>query len=127
MRSLVIAASLCAVLSAAPVFAQAAGRGGQAPAGQGTGRGQAPAQQPPAAGVAQPLPPTAPFPAGAKIGLVNLQQLELQHCGITDKGLRQLTGLKKLHRLIINSTQTTEEGRAQLKAAIPGLEIQPNP
>jgi Leucine-rich repeat (LRR) protein len=60
-------------------------------------------------------------------GLTNLQQLELQDCPITDAGLRHLRDLKKLRRLIINGTETTEEGRAQLKAAIPGLEIQPTP
>jgi Skp family chaperone for outer membrane proteins len=89
MRSLVIVAPLAVLLTAAPASAQ--GGRGQAPAGrgqtpaptQGTGRGQAPAPTPPAtpppaAAAAVPpvgLPPTAPFPAGAKIGLVNLQQI----------------------------------------------------
>jgi protein kinase-like protein/Leucine Rich Repeat (LRR) protein len=63
--------------------------------------------------------------AGIKFlsGLVNLEELELQDCPITDDGLRQLGGLKKLRDLYLNGTQTTGEGRAQLKAAIPGLEI----
>lgn len=64
MKGAAIAASLAVVLSAAPVFAQAAG---QAP------RPAAPAPAPPAA--AQPLAPPAPFPAGAKIAFVNLQQV----------------------------------------------------
>jgi Skp family chaperone for outer membrane proteins len=67
MKGAAIAASLAVVLSAAPVFAQAAG---QAP------RPAAPAPAPPAA--AQPAPAPAappPFPAGAKIAFVNLQQV----------------------------------------------------
>jgi outer membrane protein len=67
MRRFLIAASLAFVLSAAPLFAQAAGEA-------------KPAQAPPAAPVAPrqvaPPPvmqPPAPFPAGAKIGIVNLQ------------------------------------------------------
>jgi Skp family chaperone for outer membrane proteins len=67
MKGVAIAASLAVLLSAAPVFAQAAG---QAP------RPAAPAPAPPAA--AQPAAPPsapAPFPAGAKIAFVNLQQV----------------------------------------------------
>jgi outer membrane protein len=70
MRGFVIAASLAVVLSAAPAFAQAAGQA-------------KPVQPPPATPPAQTTPaptqpaptlqPPAPFPAGAKVGLVNLQ------------------------------------------------------
>src|SRR5579872_3273117 len=63
MRSAAIAASLVLLLSSAPVFAQAAAQ---------------PRPTPPAAAApAAPLPPptTAPFPQGAKVGLVNLQQI----------------------------------------------------
>jgi len=66
MRAVAIAAALALVLSAAPVFAQAA------PAGQTPAR-PAPAQQP-----AQPAPapqPPAPFPQGAKVAFVNLQAI----------------------------------------------------
>jgi Skp family chaperone for outer membrane proteins len=68
MKGAAIAASLAVVLSAAPVFAQAAG---QAP------RPAAPAPAPPAAAqpAPAPAPPPPPFPAGAKIGFVNLQQV----------------------------------------------------
>jgi len=69
MKGAAIAASLAVVLSAAPVFAQAAG---QAP------RPAAPAPAPPAAAQPAPAPappPPPPFPAGAKIGFVNLQQV----------------------------------------------------
>jgi outer membrane protein len=63
MRGFLIAASLTLVVSAAPVFAQAA-RPAQAP----------PAQTPPKQAVPPPvMQPPAPFPAGAKIGIVNLQ------------------------------------------------------
>lgn len=70
MRSVV---TLALVLSAAPVFAQA-------PAAQprpAQPASQAPAQQPaqPAAQAAPAPSPPAPFPQGAKIGLVNLQQI----------------------------------------------------
>jgi outer membrane protein len=62
MRSVAIAGSLVFLLSVAPVFGQAPAR---------------PRPGPPA--VQQPVPvapqPSAPFPVGAKIGLVNLQQI----------------------------------------------------
>ena len=66
MRAVAIATALALVLSAAPVFAQAA------PPGQTPAR-PAPAQQP-----AQPVPapqPPAPFPQGAKLAFVNLQAI----------------------------------------------------
>jgi outer membrane protein len=62
MRGLVLAASLAVMLSAAPAFAQTPT--------------PAPAAQTPASPPAQAAPaaqPPAPFPAGAKVGLVNLQ------------------------------------------------------
>jgi outer membrane protein len=66
MRGFLIAASLALVLSAAPAFAQAAG---QAPPAQ-----TPPAQTPPKQAAPPPvMQPPAPFPAGAKIGIVNLQ------------------------------------------------------
>src|SRR3984893_3017102 len=66
MRGFLIAASLALVLSAAPVLAQAAG---QAPPAQAP-----PAQTPPKQAAPPPvMQPPAPFPAGAKIGIVNLQ------------------------------------------------------
>lgn len=71
MRAFAVAASLTLVLSAAPVFGQAAGRGQTRPAPP------APAvQRPPAPTVpAPPLQPPAPFPQGAKVAFVNLQQI----------------------------------------------------
>jgi len=80
MRSVVIAASLVLVLSAAPGYAQAApqGRGAQ-PATPAQGRGAqptpAPAPPQPQPQVAPAPPVTAPFPQGAKIAIVNLQQI----------------------------------------------------
>jgi len=59
-RSMLSVLALTFVLSAAPAFAQAAA--------------QAPAAQPPAQAAPAPQPPVA-FPQGAKIGLVNLQQI----------------------------------------------------
>jgi Skp family chaperone for outer membrane proteins len=57
-----LAASLVLLLSAAPVFAQAAAQ-------------PRPAQPAPAPAPVLPPPTTAPFPPGAKVGLVNLQQI----------------------------------------------------
>jgi Skp family chaperone for outer membrane proteins len=76
MKVVVIAASLALALSAAPAFAQAAS--GQARPAQPRPAAPAPATQAPApAQVAPPSPPPqpAPFPAGAKIAFVNLQQI----------------------------------------------------
>jgi Skp family chaperone for outer membrane proteins len=65
MRGFAIAAAFALLLSGSPVFAQAAGTAGQAPAPGATA-------QPPAAAQPTPAPP-APFPQGAKVGFVNLQ------------------------------------------------------
>jgi Skp family chaperone for outer membrane proteins len=66
MKGSAVAATLAVVLSAAPVFAQAAGQA-RPPA--------APAPAPAAAQPAPAPPPPAPFPTGAKIAFVNLQQV----------------------------------------------------
>jgi Skp family chaperone for outer membrane proteins len=68
MKGSAVAATLAVVLSAAPVFAQAAGQA--KPAAPAPAPAPAAAQPPPA-----PLPPPAPFPTGAKIAFVNLQQV----------------------------------------------------
>jgi Skp family chaperone for outer membrane proteins len=66
MKGAAFAASLALVLSAAPLYAQAAGQA----------RPAAPAPAPPAAAQPAPAPaPPPPFPAGAKIAFVNLQQV----------------------------------------------------
>jgi Skp family chaperone for outer membrane proteins len=68
MKVAAVAASLAVVLSAVPVFAQAAGQAPRpAPA--------TPAPATPAAAQPATPPPPPPFPAGAKIGFVNLQQV----------------------------------------------------
>jgi Skp family chaperone for outer membrane proteins len=80
MRGFAIAVATAFVVSASPLFAQAAA--GQAPAGQPAAPAPRPAQPAPAA-PAQPAPaqaapapaPPAPFPQGAKIGFVNLQAI----------------------------------------------------
>ena len=69
MRGVIIPAALAILMSAAPVFAQAAGQQpAPKPAPPATQTPAQPAQQPPAA---QPQPPR-PFPEGAKIAYVNL-------------------------------------------------------
>ncbi|SRR5258706_8646214 len=69
MKGVVIAASLALGLSAAPVLAQAPTR----PAQPAPARPAAPAPAP--AQTAAPTQPPAPFPAGAKVAYVNLQQI----------------------------------------------------
>jgi len=71
MKAAAISASLALVLSAAPVFAQAAG---QAPARPATPPAPRPAA-PAAVAPATPPPAPVPFPAGAKVAYVNLQQI----------------------------------------------------
>lgn len=81
MKGFAIVASLALGLSAAPVFAQAAGQARPAqPAGGQIRPAQPPATQPPAqppAQVAPALPPSppAPFPQGSKIAYVDFQRI----------------------------------------------------
>lgn len=54
----------------------------------------------------------------------NLQSLEIHGSKVTDAGLQQLAGLKKLKRLSVGVTGTiTDEGVNQLKLKIPNLEV----
>src|SRR5579862_1972219 len=79
MKGFAIVAPVVFLLSAAPTFAQAAAQARPTPAaGQAAPRpAPAPASraQAPTAQAAPPLAPPAPFPQGAKVGLVNLQQI----------------------------------------------------
>ena len=79
MRGFAIAASLALLLSGAPTFAQAPVQPRPAqPAAPRPAAAQPPAQTSPA----PELPPPAPFPQGAKIAFVNLQQI----AGLTAEG-----------------------------------------
>jgi Skp family chaperone for outer membrane proteins len=71
MRRMALAAASALVLSASPLFAQAAA---QPAAPQPARPAPAPAQTP-AAPAAAPAAPQVPFPAGAKVGFVNLQAI----------------------------------------------------
>jgi Skp family chaperone for outer membrane proteins len=86
MKGFAIAVAAAFVVSASPVFAQA--QAGQAPAARpaapaqppATARPAQPAPAQPAPGQAAPTPPApvpqpVPFPAGAKVGFVNLQAI----------------------------------------------------
>jgi hypothetical protein len=42
---------------------------------------------------------------------------------VTDKGLKHLAGLKKLWKLELISTKVTDNGKADLKKALPKLKI----
>ena len=90
MRGFAIAASLVAVLSAAPAFAQAAQPPAQPKPAQPA---PAPAQPatPAAAPVLPPQPP-APFPAGAKIAWINPQRV-FQDSGDGKAGLTRVQAL----------------------------------
>src|SRR5215475_5092322 len=72
MKVVVIAAPLALALSAAPLLAQTATRPAQPAPTQAKPATPAPAPAPPAT---PPATPPAPFPAGAKIAYVNLQQI----------------------------------------------------
>ena len=69
MKGFVIVAPLAFLLSAAPVFAQAA----QQPPAQP--KPAQPVTQPPATPPAQPAQPPAPFPVGAKTAFINPQRI----------------------------------------------------
>jgi outer membrane protein len=69
MKGFVIVAPLAFLLSAAPVFAQAA----QQPPAQP--KPAPPVTQPPATPPAQPAQPPAPFPVGAKTAFINPQRI----------------------------------------------------
>jgi len=49
--------------------------------------------------------------------LADLNWLLLSETAITDAGLRELAGLKNLHRLTVNKTKVTPEGVAKLEEA----------
>jgi outer membrane protein len=70
MKGFVIVAPLAFLLSAAPVFAQAAAQ--QPPAQP---KPAPPLTQPPATPPAQPAQPPVPFPAGAKTAFINPQRI----------------------------------------------------
>ncbi|MHB1423446.1 MAG: hypothetical protein ACYC3I_09690 [Gemmataceae bacterium] len=56
-------------------------------------------------------------------GLVNLEYLNLHSTAVSDAGLTNLEGMKKLKKLYVWQTKVTEAGAAQLKKAIPGLDV----
>ena len=56
-------------------------------------------------------------------GLINLSYLNLYGTAITDAGLKQLEGLTNLKHLYLWQTKTTAEGVANLKKALPAVEI----
>ena len=56
-------------------------------------------------------------------GLKRLQDLYLIGTQVTDAGLKHLAGLKQLRELDLFQTLVTAEGKAELKKALPDLEI----
>lgn len=124
MRGLAIAAPLLLVLSAAPVFAQAAP---QRPAGAAPA---APRQAAPAPQPAPPLAPPAPFPQGAKVALVNLQQIaQLSADGKTATAKiqafvqkKQAEGQQKTKVLQDNQAKLAQSGALMNEAARAQLE-----
>ena len=68
--------------------------------------------------------------------LTNLTEIDLSGTHVTDIGLQQLieretinldVGVTLLNSLNLNTTQTTERGRAMLRKSLPNCDIQPNP
>jgi outer membrane protein len=119
MRGFAIAASLLAVLSAAPAFAQAAQPPAQPPAQPRPAQPAPAPAQPPAAAVPAPAPqPPAPFPAGAKIAYINPQRV-FQESGDGKAGLnrvqaliakKQTEGQDKQKQLAANQTKLQTSG-----------------
>ena len=115
MKGVVLSASLCAILSAAPVFAQAPQPPVQQPKPTPSTRpGQAPpAGQPPAVQTPTPAPapaqPPAPFPAGAKIAWINPQR-------IFQESAEGKAALNRVNKLIQNKQTEGAEKQKQLQA-----------
>src|SRR5262245_49426153 len=106
MKGSAVAASLVLVLSAAPVFAQAAGQPPAQPK-----PAQPAAQQPPApapAPAATPQPPV-PFPAGAKFAFINPQR-------IFQESAEGKAGLTRVQALIQKKQNEGAERQKQLQA-----------
>jgi Skp family chaperone for outer membrane proteins len=132
MRGFVLSASLAVVLSAAPAFAQA----GQAKPAQTPPAAAKPAQTPPPAtppAQAAPAPapqPPAPFPAGAKIGVVNLQliaQNSVEGKAATARvqaliQKKQVEGQDKAKQLQANQQKLQTSGGVMNEAARTALE-----
>lgn len=55
--------------------------------------------------------------------LHNLRYLNLYGTPVTDQGLKHLESLSALERLYLWQTEVTEQGAAQLKEAVPGVDI----
>jgi hypothetical protein len=56
-------------------------------------------------------------------GLKQLQMLDLKGNNLSDEGLKHLAGLKELRGLDLRRTKVTDKGKADLKKALPNLEI----
>ena len=56
-------------------------------------------------------------------GLTGLTHLDLSNTKVTDAGLEHLMGLTALQQLDLSGTKVTAAGIAQLKAALPNVEV----
>jgi Leucine-rich repeat (LRR) protein len=61
------------------------------------------------------------LPAIARLS--NLRELHLDHTGVTDAGLVHLKGLTNLNTLTTKGTKVTKKGRDDLRASLPGTEV----
>jgi hypothetical protein len=55
--------------------------------------------------------------------LVNLTFLHVGRTPVTDAGIENILGLKKLTRLEVTNTQVTDEGADKLRKALPDCEV----
>ena len=55
--------------------------------------------------------------------LGRLEELDVSDTPLSDAGLHSLAGLKRLKRIWLLRTNTTPEGNAALRAALPGVSI----
>lgn len=106
MRGVAIAASLTFVLSAAPVFAQAAQPAQPKPAAPAT---QQPPAQPAPAVPAPAAQPPAPFPAGAKIAFINPQR-------VFQESAEGKTAVTRVNALIQKKQTEGQDKQKQLQA-----------
>jgi hypothetical protein len=60
---------------------------------------------------------------GRPTGLMDVRYLHLSGSKVTDTGLRELEGMTSLIKVFLDKTKVTDEGIANLKKALPELQV----